>query len=268
MKRTFLAYCFLFFWAGLYGQTTIKSVNKKPVKDITLKLQSSEGTNGCALAWNPSTSCYYSVIAGNSDFPIDVFSADGRQIQSIAARMDLRGFWHNPTYGMMEGNTYENMDIATYLYLTDGTIDEADEPLIELYELPITSSQAALSLNFKENKYIWFDYENNKIKQINPETGAEDGELTLNLPVAKENLNSTTVGYTGVEGAEYALLNFQEKVVYLINASTGSPTLTLKLPKDAVTHEMFRFSYANDHIWLYDIESRTWTGYATLKVKK
>lgn len=147
MRHTFLAHCILFFWAGLYGQTTIKSLNKKPIKDITLKLKSSEGTNGCVLAWNPSTSTYYSVIAGNPDFPIDVFSADGRQIQSIAARLDLRGFWHNPTYGMMEGNTFYDQDIASYIYSTDGTLYEDDKPVIEYYSMPISNGQAVVTLD-------------------------------------------------------------------------------------------------------------------------
>jgi hypothetical protein len=68
-----------------------------------------------------------------------------------------------------------------------------------------------------------------------------------------------------VEGAEYALLNYQKKMVYLFNRTNGALAFTMKLPKEAITSDLFRFAYANDHIWLYDVNSRSWTGYQAIK---
>ncbi len=268
MKHTIFSLTILLLFSAGYGQTTTKELIKKPAKSSLLRLPSSDGTNGSAVAWNPETSTYFCVIAGNESFPIDVFSATGSHLQTIEARMDLRGFWHNPVYGLMEGNTHNYHDIASYVYLKNGKLDEGDEPLIELYELPVIDPQAVMAYDVKKNRYIWFDLPEAKIKFINPETGMEDGEVTLKLPTAKENLNSTTVAYTGVEGAEYALLNFNEKKVYLFNGTTGALAFTMQLPKDAVTHDLFRFAYANNHVWLYDVSTRTWTGYAAVKQKK
>jgi hypothetical protein len=265
VKHTLISCCIWLLCSIGFSQTTVKSLNKKPVAGLTLRLKSTEGTNGAALAWNSATSTYYSVIAGNTDFPIDVFTADGTHIQTITTRMDLRGFWHNPTYSLMEGNTYDYRDVATYLYQNDGRLDDTDEPMIELYELPIQNSQANMVMDIRNNKYVWFDYEAGRVKFINLESGKEEGEVILKLPEPKASINSTSIGYTGVEGAEYALLNYQKKMVYLFNRTNGALAFTMKLPKEAITSDLFRFAYANDHIWLYDVNSRSWTGYQAIK---
>ena len=37
-----------------------------------------------------------------------------------------------------------------------------------------------------------------------------------------------------------------------------------QLPNSAVTNYSFRFSYANDLAWLYDVSNRTWTSFQVL----
>jgi hypothetical protein len=60
---------------------------------------------------------------------------------------------------------------------------------------------------------------------------------------------------------EFAVLDFNSKRVYLFDRKSGRVTGTVYLPSTAVVNDYFRVSYANDHVWLFDTEERSWTCY-------
>jgi hypothetical protein len=85
--------------------------------------------------------------------------------------------------------------------------------------------------------------------------------IYLNMPTSLENINTTAFIYTGTKKMEIGLLNHAHKEIYLFNLKNGEHMATVKLPGDAITHNVFRFAYANGYIFLYDQDTRSWTGY-------
>ena len=73
--------------------------------------------------------------------------------------------------------------------------------------------------------------------------------------------NTTNMVITGLPGSELGFLNADEKQIELYNIKTGLLIKKLQLPKMAVTEKIFNFAYANGIFWLFDMDSRTWTGY-------
>ena len=226
---------------------------------MQIKLTSTGGKNACSVAWDPVSKTYYSAIAGNEEFPIDVFDSTGAFRQTIPAGVDLRGLWYNPEFDLLEGNTYEMHDVVSYEISDNGLVADAT-PQVEMYELPVAEPQATIALNTDEALYVYYDAESNKFVELETIEGEVVREQELSFPDA-ENLNFTTVVYTGIEKGEYGFLNTEKKQVYLVDASNGSTTATIQLPETAITEDAFNFSFANGKIWLFDADTRTWTAY-------
>jgi hypothetical protein len=253
----------LFYSSPSNAQPTLKNVNLKPKAGITLKLLSEDGRNGSAVAWIDEFKKYYALIAGNADYPLEVFDEKGKNIQSIPAGADLRGLWYNPEYAFLEGNTYDYHDILSFGMDEKGLLTD-EIPYEELYELPVYNPQAVLNMDTDQNMYIWLNHESEEIIFIDAETGEEGETLEIDVPSSFENINSTTVVYTGISGGEFALLNYADKLIYLIDGATGKESATIKLPSDAISNQVFCFSYANGHFWLFDVDKRTWQGFKVL----
>lgn len=249
------------FWSYTFAQEiSLSEVQLKPKLSMSLELQSDAGFNGSAVTWHPLFEKYYTLIAGNEEFPIEVFDLKGKHLQTINAGEDCRGLWYNPTYEYLEANTYDAHDIISYEFEGDGFLSE-DLPYEELYELPVWDPQAVLALDIERNVYVWYNYEDNELGILSADTGDEEDVLSLELPVDKEFINSNTVVYTAIAGAEYGLLNIDTKQLYLINKDDGKVAATVQLPAEVVLSDAFRFSFANGHIWIFDADERRWDGF-------
>jgi hypothetical protein len=73
---------------------------------FSYEFQSAEGTNASAVTYIPQLKLYVTCIAGNADYPMEVFDANGKTITSIPCGMDLRGLWYNPGTRCLETNGY------------------------------------------------------------------------------------------------------------------------------------------------------------------
>lgn len=82
-----------------------------------------------------------------------------------------------------------------------------------------------------------------------------------NATSVADDYNQQTVIYTGIPKAELGFLNYIALQIELYNAKTGLLTQVLKLPEDVIAESSFNFAYANGIYWLFNIESRRWTGY-------
>lgn len=243
------------------AQVLLKEINTKPTLSLQLKLLADDGINGSAVAWIEEYQKYYTLVAGNESFPIEVFDKNGVNLQSIPAGRDMRGLWYNPTYAFIEGNTYEYHDIMSYEIKEDGLLSTED-PYEELFELPVWNPQAVLTLNFRIDQYAWFNKEDSKLHFVDSESGEEDGEITLDIPAETIEDFNTTLTYTDIEDAEYGLYNFKENKIYLFERITGRKTAVIELPSEVPNDcNSFRFSFANGHFWLFDADKRTWLGY-------
>jgi hypothetical protein len=227
-----------------------------PNAEITLAFQQSGGTNGSAVAWNPVQRIYYSVIAGNREFPLEVFDEQGRTIIQSEAGADMRGLWWNPKSKSLQGNCAgEEGWVETSCDLTGMPLG-APKVLIAGAFQP--DFQSAGTYDVKKKKVVFYD--KGALHIYNAKNGKQGKSIALDLPVSAESVNFTSVGYTGQANYEFVLLDFERKNLYFFNRK-GKATGQSQLPKAAAAEPAFRFSFANGMAFLYDAELRTWTGY-------
>lgn len=226
-------------------------------KQLSLTFSSEEGTNGTSVAWNAIKKLYYAVIAGNASFPLETFSEDGRMLFNGEASVDVRGMWFNPKTKKLEGNCagdagYFSAGISSYGEPSQAEITTAGQ------NQPDFNNVGAFDA---KKKKVYF-YQDGQIYAYKAKGGSALPSIKLsNLPCDIASINMTSVIFTGRKGEELGVLDYEAKRVYLVDLK-GNYKAVVSLPANAVTHDMFRFSYANDKIWLYDVDTRTWTGYS------
>ncbi|MCB9284607.1 MAG: hypothetical protein H6563_11070 [Lewinellaceae bacterium] len=227
-----------------------------PPAVLSLAIEQSSGTNGSAVAWNPTAGLYYALIAGNSEYPLEVFNQTGGSVRQMEAGIDLRGLWWNPKAKALQGNCPGETGWVQLDSDNKGIPTGSSSFLVEGEHQPDFQSVAAFDA--KKKKLVF--YNNGALYLYNAKNGAQAGTVQLPLPVSQENINFTTVGFTGKKNYEYVLLDYDQQKLYFFNRS-GAFTAESQLPYDAVTNDAFRFSFANGIAFLYDAEERVWTGY-------
>ncbi len=251
MKTQLLSFLFLFIATSLaMAQAPMAS----PKKSVSFTFSQPDGTNASAVVWNPAKRVYYTVIAGNAEFPLETFDDQGRMVSNRSARADMRGLWWNAKKRTLMGNCAGEggwVEIATDL---EG--NPSGEPNIFLAGMNQPDFQ---SVGAFDGKKVVF-YNEGSLFFYNPKNGKASGSVSLQLPCSQDNINATSAGCTGQKGYEYVLLDYEAGRLYFFNRK-GKLTATSKLPAGAVTYGMFRFSFANGMAFLYDAEERTWTGY-------
>lgn len=240
---------------------TSSKVNKKPTETLTLKFKSIKGTNASVVAYNPQKQLYYTAIAGNQSFPIETFNQKGEFLNTATLGFDLRGLWWNTKENSLQSNAYDDLGINTLKTNEGGLIIGEFTWLTHQSGQPSSNSVGAY--NSKDNQILY--YNDGKLYKVDASTYASAGELELKIPVSLDDINQTTVIYTGIKHKEAGVLNYKDKKVYLFDINSGKLTATVQLPTTAITHDLFRFSYANGYVWLYDVDVRTWTGYKISK---
>jgi hypothetical protein len=225
---------------------------------LSLQLKGMEGKNGNAVIYNPDKELYYASIAGNEIYPLETFDLNGKNLFQGETGADVRGVWYNSKTKNLEANCYS--EIGYYVIKTDsrGYAGTGVEEILSGMNQP--SPNSCGNIDNKGNTVLF--YHSGSIFGYNRETGKKsDMSIYLNMPTTLENINTTAFIYTGKKKMEIGLLNYQHKEVYLFNIKSGEHTATVKLPIDAVTHNRFRFGFANGYIFLFDIDTRVWTGY-------
>jgi hypothetical protein len=223
-----------------------KTPSGSPLK---LSLQSEDGTNGCAVVWNPEKQLYYTVVAGNATFPIDVFSETGKWLSTHESGVDNRGLWYNTKSGKLEARSYDG---GLYAY----SLKENGKPNTpELIKDEVGPADQNVGTYFKGSVYYYSDGVINSIS-----SKGKQKALQLAMSSNYENYNHYSMGATGVKNYEFVVWNFTNRSLEFYNLK-GKLTATVTLSGDIPEAENFRFSFANKRAWLYDVDSRTWTGY-------
>lgn len=255
MKKLLTSATIIVFLLSASVSTTFAQNSYTAKKSITLGFSSDDGTNACAVAWNPARKIYYSVIAGNETFPLEAFSEKGDYLTGGYAGFDARSLWYNATTGKLEGNGAGDIGLFSCDLGGDGKPGEVKNVFTGQNQPDFQSVGA-----FDGKKLIYYLFEG-KIYTYKHSNGKASKSFDLkNCPSGVESLNTTTVVYTGRKGEELGVLDFNSAKVYLFDAK-GKFKATILLPEDSIVPDMFRFSFANDRIWLYDTDSRNWTGY-------
>jgi hypothetical protein len=262
MKNAFSKYALIccFFLVCQTGYSKKVKPIENPTPSLILKIKSDIGTNGSAVVYNPDKKLFYAVIAGNADYPLEVFDLKGNNLSSNSAGIDTRGLWYNSSSKKLQANIYSS-DIITGIKL-----DKKGYPSGETTEdqFGIEAPDGLACACFIESTDEICFLTDGRLKLIKL-SDKSSRNMDLNLPCSVEDINSTTVCFTGVKGMEIALLNYNRNEIYLFDKKTGLLSKTIILPSEAITNDIFRFSYANKFIWLYDTEKRQWTGYQIFK---
>ena len=155
----------------------------------------------------------------------------------------------------MEGNCYNDGGIVTFL-LSDNALPSVGQRTLYAGDAHQPQSNSCGVYDSKKKQTLY--YNNGLVYKY--KKGRKVGVLKL-VPSNVSDINSQSMIYTGVKSMEIGVLDFVKKKVYLYNKKTGARTATITLPSNAVTHSVFRFAYANNYVFLYDADNRTWSGY-------
>jgi hypothetical protein len=239
---------------------------------LKLEIAGEGGSNGAAVAWHPIQKKYYAAMAGNISYPLGVYDIKGKRLSpdDQSTQFDIRGLWYNPATKTLQANGYDDNGWIEYILDKKG-FPETVTDLIDGNNQPTEQSVGALN-PLKKDIYFFNEDGNisvygsidaavkDEIKLTLGVTAGDDDGLRDNLDVI-DNYNASTLIYTGIKGAEIGLLNYEENQIELYNIATSYLTRTLTLPTGAAAYDNLNFSYANGLFWLFNKETRVWTGY-------
>ena len=260
MKKLFLVQLFLVVCSFANAQCILLP-NATP--GITLVHQNTNCSNNSGVAFNPNQNLYYGVRAGNTTFPLETWSATSVPLNQTTAGFDWRGMWWNPTTNQLEGNGYSSSGIWKADLNASGYALATGTTIFTGMNQP--DAQSCGDLDWQAYEILY--YFNGTIYRYSRTTNALLGSYPITgTPVAISNLNSTTLMYTGCTGKEIALLDYINKCVYVYNKANGAYAGTSQLPASAITTGSFRTSWANCHIWLFNLADYTWYSYKIFDV--
>jgi hypothetical protein len=254
MKIVLLAFAGLVFTSQIYAQSELLGTAQYK---LSLAFQLEDGTNASAVAFDPGNKVYYAVIAGNESFPLEKFDEYGNSLSTSNAGVDTRGMWWNPKTKSLELNAYGDNGYYRVEFDSYGNLSGSSFQLISGQNQPDAQSVAA----FDEKKQLLYFYYDGAVYSYSFKNGkAGKKQVYLDIPVSTDDINYTTVIYTGIKGKEFGLLDYSDAKVLFFDRK-GKNTGTVRLPDDAEVNSYFRFSYANNMVWLYSVDNRVWYGY-------
>lgn len=237
---------------ALFSQSPLKNA----VQLLTYRVAAGSGTNACAVAYNPADGLYYTAFAGNPSYPLEAFDANGKTRYSGEIGTDIRSLWYNEKHHTLEGLGYPMRNRFTVTLNASGEPTGLKPPTRDVPSIPNTQSVA---FNAGKPGLLFFD--GRTVYRLKPSNlKLRERILLKGIPGDRANLNFTSMAYTGVKGYELAFYEPSEANVYYTDLK-GNHTGTTRIPGRAPDAGMFRFSYANRLLWLYDVDERTWHGY-------
>jgi hypothetical protein len=259
-----------------FGNAQVKTKTLKKVAELLMPKTVDDdkpGTRGASVVWHPGQKKYYAAMAGNEAFPVAAFDATGKRLsgQNDETMIDVRGLWYNPVSKRIEGNAYGENGWFFYKLSSLGMI-ESHEVLFEGQNQPNEQSVGAYDpadkkVMFLEGSQVYYYDISNATAGgdaliLHWGRVAKDGESEDEEPTEpSETHNSSTIVFSGIKDAEIGALNIDIKQIELYNKKDGFMTQILKLPDTATTESMFNFAFANGIYWLFDMDTRIWTGY-------
>jgi hypothetical protein len=267
MKKNFLAFLSFLFVCGF---TTAQVVTAKPVKKIiTLTMPGENGSNGASVVWHPVLKKYYAAFAGNDSYPLAVFGATGKRLSDdeLETMFDMRGMWYNTVSKKIEANGYFEGGWISYKLDANGIpldIEQLKEGMLQPDEQSVGVFDGAKKRICFLSKGNIISYSLKGVEAYDvivlkrKEPKITEGELEDKEEVA-EGYNTTSLCYTGIANAEFAILNYNDMQIELYNRK-GILTKAFKVPEDVRLYDSFNFSFANGIWWFFDKEARQWVG--------
>ncbi|MFN8285846.1 MAG: hypothetical protein U0V74_03780 [Chitinophagales bacterium] len=228
---------------------------------LTIPSSATDGTNGAGLAYDPVKKLYYSAFAGNVSYPMVVFDAKGNVVSADASTIiDVRGLWYNAKTSSIEANGYAEFGIVKYAFDKKG-IPVSTTPIFSGKNQPDDNSVGVFDPVHNEILFLEMDENYATIYRYSRSTGKEVGKIELDELDYLGSYNNTAIAYTGIKGAEIAIVDYEVAIIYLFDVSSGKMVKQVTLPLDAVVEERFNFTFTNGMFWFFDTAYREWVGY-------
>ena len=228
---------------------------------VTLQCEGSTA-NRSGVAFNPKKKLYYSVDCGNAGYPIETYDEQGHKLLSVAQGFDYRGLWWNPNTDQLEGNGFDRYGYCTQTLDVNGyALGAVSHIIVGQYQ---PSDQSCSAYDFKENEIV--DYANGRIYRYTHDDGILLGSVKITgLPCDENDIDSTSIGYTGCAGLEYCIYDFNHKAVHFI-AKDGKFVASSALPPGASMPDRFRFAFCNGYAWVFDDVGFKWISYKVIEI--
>jgi hypothetical protein len=243
-------------------------------KVIELQMPEGAGVNAATVVWHPEQQKYYAAMAGNSEFPMSVFTERGEKLSAddLYTQFDMRGMWYNSASKTLQANGYNKngwikygLDAQGMPYKTSVEVLGMKQP--SMHAVGTYNVQNGRVYFLKGNLIMAYKDNGDEIgkeatlyfgKTDEKDTKTDESQDPYLLPIY---YNSTTLVYTGKEKAELGLYNTETKNIELYDIKTGLMTEKWALPEEAPAETVFNFAYAHDTIWIFNKETRQWLGY-------
>lgn len=224
--------------------------------------QSSDGTNASAVTYIPGPNVYVTCIAGNEDYPIEVFDGSGKTLGTLTAGLDIRGIWYNPATQRLEANAYGEGGWFSCTLDAQGvpsgewaTIRAGQHQPEEQSVLTYVPSIKKLVTITGDKSFSFWGRKNAKQKLCYQHGTPGDTDWYI---------NPYCVGYTGNNAYPIAVLELNAgQILYFDLKGTykGATQIDGGIPE----MDGFRFAYANGFAFIYDEVDRIWRAYQTFE---
>jgi hypothetical protein len=266
--------CLLFF-AVIIAYSSNAQSTREIRKAIELLMPKGNGDNGGTVAVNLRNRNLYATIVGNKTYSLAFFNNTGEMVSppDLALLADIRGLWYNPALKTFQANTFGG-NWVNYV-IDDAGIPYDVKPQFTNVPQPQANSIAA----FNQRENVVYFLRGATVVTVDINTGKPVPEKTYALKIGytkkapapadykadsvktPANYNNTTVIFTGINNAEFGLLNLTTKEIELYSRQDGLLYQKLKLPKEASPRDKFNFAFANGIYFLFDKNKRMWVGY-------
>lgn len=257
MKSTFLS-----IFAGLFLLASMPSIMAQPIdnpqKDLVLVINSESGNNGVAVAYNPKAQLYYAAFAGNAEYPLEVFTNEGKNVYSSSIGYDIRGLYYNAKSNCLSGNLFDDGGYYKISLNSAGIPTGQSENYLKGLHQP--TDQAGGSFDLKKN--LMYCFNEMQIYQYS----MKDGLLKKQFAVTGfservyESCITGFILFTGEKGYEFMLVDNINNKLYFFN-SKGAYTKMVYFSPEEYLHDFYNMSYSNKRLWSYNKDSRKWTSY-------
>jgi hypothetical protein len=227
------------------------------VYDFSYKFDSDDGTNASGVVWHPAKERYYTFIAGNPYFPLEAFDQEGTNLYSAEIGFDARGLWYNPKTKSLESNGAGEEGWVKIV------LDSDSKHSVKILQKGMFQPEFNSCGTYCPEKkaVVFFNIEAGTFDFYNYKKPTKFNSVNVGVPSSTlYDFNSTTIVYTGKKGYEFVLLNVENEKLFFFNLK-GENTGETKLPALAPMPELFRFSFANNRVFLYDADERTWMAF-------
>jgi len=249
IKWAGIAVFVIFNYFSMAQTRTLEIANYK----LSLVMQDNGGRNGVSVSYNSDMELYYAIIAGNSDFPLDVFDKKGRVIGNYKAGFDCRGLWYNPKTKRLEGIGYGDYGLF-YKNLNKNGLPDMSAISIKS---KFTNDQEVAVYHSEKNQFVM--YKDNFVYFYSVKNGKEIKKIKLETK--DFSFASYTFIWTGKVGFEIGFFDIINSELVLFNIKTGQIASKVFIPLDYNIPESFNIAYCNNIFWVFDNDYREWVGY-------